>query len=194
MVRKQINELTENPKNRRNIDEKNFERLVEQMKMGDHSTWLITSENMIVDGNMRKKAALSAGWEMVDCKVLSFLSEEGKGWYAVIDGEVVKDHGVIPFYYSSIDAGITAYALSRNGTMGYYNDEIFNDMPQIDIDWSLFPLDIKPPKDIQEIMKEMAKKERTKKLMLIIPCDDEVQMNQRYDAVQALGIPVKKKD
>ena len=194
MIRKKISELVENPANHRNIDEKNYDRLVQQMRMGDHSTWLITDENMIVDGNMRKKAALDAGWEEVECRVLSFQQDPEKGFYALIDGQVVKDHEVIPYYYKTKDDGILAYALSRNGSAGYYNDDLFNIMPQIDIDWSMFPVEINPPKDIEEIVKDMAKTERKRKLMLIVPCDDEVQLQDRFDKISAIGIPVKKKE
>jgi hypothetical protein len=193
MVHKLISELHENPNNRRNIDEVNYDRLVKQMRMGDHSTWLITEDGMIVDGNMRKKAAVDAGWESVDCKVLSFQKDEEKGYFALIDGVIVKDHEVIPYYYKTIEDGIMAYALSRNGTSGYYNDDIFNDMPQMEIDWSMFPIDISPPKDIEEIIKSMAQSERKKKLMLIISCDDQEQLEQRYLKIVELGIPVKKK-
>ena len=194
MIRKRIEDLKENPNNRRNIDEKNYVRLIEQMKLGDHSTWLITSDDMIIDGNMRKKAALEAGWTEVDCKVLSFEHDPERGYYALIDGVVVKDNEVIPFYYKDIESGITAYALSRNGTMGYYNDDIFNAHGNLDIDWEMFPLDIKPPKDIEELMKEMAKTERKKKFLLVVACDDEVQFEQRYQQIVGLGIPVKKKE
>lgn len=192
MIRKKITELNENPKNYKNLDDDGFARLVEQMKMGDHSTWLITPENMIVDGNMRKKAALTAGWEEVECRVLSFEKNE-QGYYALIDGVVVRDHEVIPYYYKTVDEGIMAYALSRNSHSGYYNDDFFNSMPNMTIDYAMFSVDIKPPESITEMMANLVQKERKKKLLLLVPCDDETQLEQRYQKITELGIPVKKK-
>lgn len=193
MIKKQLSELHENPNNRRNVDKKNYQRLLDQMRMGDHSIFLITEDGMVVDGNHRLKAAKESGWTEVDCKVLSFEHDPSQGYYALIDGQVVKDNEVIPYYYPTIEAGITAYALSRNSQVGYYNDEILNAHGDLGIEWEMFTLDINPPQDLEEIIKKMSQEDRKKKLALIIPCDDEVQLEQRFSQITDLGIPVKKK-
>lgn len=190
MITKKIEELSENPNNLKDQNDDGFDRLVRQMKMGDHSTFLITPAGMVIDGNHRLKAAKEAGWTEVQCRVLSY-EKTDDGYSAVIDDIPVRNSdGGVPFYYDSPEAMYLAYALSRNGSAAYYSEDKFaNSLLPETLDLTLFDANFFPPKSIEDTLKQI---ESNKKFNLIINCADEAEQEAKYNDLVEKGYKVKR--
>ena len=116
--------------NPRNISPKDFERLKGQIKkLGQYKPLLITKDGEVIGGNMRLKAYNDLGIKEV--------------WVSVVEP---KD-----------DNEKLEYALSDNDRAGYYDDDMLaNLIPNYDIDWSQYAVDMKPPEDIQALIDRIA--------------------------------------
>ncbi len=195
MITKRWADLKENPKNYKEATPEEEKRLQKQMLMGDHSTALITPDDMLIDGNNRKKWALQAGWETVECRVLSFEQDPEKGFYALLDGVVVKDKdGNIPYFYSSVDAGIQAYALSRNGNQSHYQkDPLKEILKQYGLQADMFTANIHAEQDLKTLLTD----NKPPKLQLIIDCQSPEELSDTINKLASVGVVArqrKKKD
>lgn len=129
-----VGELTDNPKNPRNIKDESFDRLVSLLKKnGYHQRILIDMHNMILGGHQRKKALLKAGWDLKSLiKVL------------VPNRELTEEE-------------IKSITISDNTNMGSFDmDMLANEYEVLDlIEWGIHPcvFDVfeekeeKPPKE-----------------------------------------------
>lgn len=116
--------------NPRNITTKDYERLKLQIKkLGQYKPILITKDGEVIGGNMRLKAYKELGITDV--------------WVSELDP---KDEN------QKLE-----YALSDNDRAGYYDDDLLaNLIPNYDIDWSQYAVDMKPPEDIQALIDRIA--------------------------------------
>lgn len=126
----QIDTLHEWKDNPRNISPKDFERLKGQIsKLGQYKPLLITKDNEVIGGNMRLKAYRELGIKDV--------------WVSVVEPKNENEK--------------LEYALSDNDRAGYYDDDMLaNLIPNYDIDWSQYAVDMKPPEDIQKLIERIA--------------------------------------
>lgn len=190
-----IESLTPNPNNDRVMKDEGKRLLLHAMSLGNHGSFLITPEGMIIDGNHRWLLRAEAEWsnKEVQCSILSF-GQDAEGFYPIIDGEIVKFNEVIPHHYVSLEALYHAYAFTRNSEAAYYDpDAIANKFAEWELDSTQFQANFFPPKSIQDTLDAMAKQEAKKKYQLIIPCEDEADMDVKYQAVVDLGYKVKRK-
>lgn len=116
--------------NPRNITTKDYERLKLQIqKLGQYKPILVTKDGEVIGGNMRLKAYQELGITDV--------------WVSEVDP---KDEN------QKLE-----YALSDNDRAGYYDDDLLaNLIPNYDIDWSQYAVDMKPPEDIQALIDRIA--------------------------------------
>ena len=125
-ITKHISELHNWKDNPRNITPKDFERLKGQIqRLGQYKPLLVTKDGEVIGGNMRLKAYKELGITDI--------------WVSVVEP---KD-----------DNEKLEYALSDNDRAGYYDDDLLaNLIPNYDIDWSQYAVDMKPPEDIQKLI------------------------------------------
>jgi DNA (cytosine-5)-methyltransferase 1 len=114
-----ISKLREWDKNPRSIKEKDFERLKKQIqKLGQYKPLLVTPDGEVIGGNMRLKAYQELGTERL--------------WVSIVKPKN--------------DSEKMEYALSDNDRVGFYDsDMLANLMPELDIDWSGYAVDLRPP-------------------------------------------------
>ncbi len=114
-----INKLKEWKDNPRSIKTKDFERLKKQiLKLGQYKPLLITPEGIVIGGNMRLKAYRELGIKEL--------------WVSVVKPKDKNE--------------MMEYALSDNDRVGFYDaDLLANMIPEFDIDWGNFAVDLKPP-------------------------------------------------
>jgi hypothetical protein len=116
--------------NPRNITPSDFERLKKQItKLGQYKPLLVTKDGEVIGGNMRLKAYNALGIKDV--------------WVSVVEPKDENEK--------------LEYALSDNDRAGYYDDDMLaNLIPNYDIDWSQYAVDMKPPEDIQKLIDRIA--------------------------------------
>lgn len=121
-----ITDLHEWKDNPRSITKSGFERLKKQIqKLGQYKPLLITSDGEVLGGNMRLKAYRELGITDV--------------WVSVVEP---KD-----------DNEKLEYALSDNDRAGFYDDDLLaNLVPNYDIDWSAYAVDLKEPTNIKDLL------------------------------------------
>jgi DNA modification methylase len=165
MELRNIETLRPNPNNDRILDEAGKTLLLHAMSMGDHSTFLITPEGMIIDGNNRWNVRFDAGWENKDvqCRVLTYgqdptkAEKNEKSYYAIIDGVTVTDHDVIPHFYITPEALYKAYSITRNTEAAYDDPEaIANKWAEWQLDASRFSLSFTPPQTVEFMLEQLA--------------------------------------
>jgi hypothetical protein len=190
-----IETLKPNPDNHHDVDERGKEMLLHDMSLGDHGTFLIIPDGMIINGNNRFKYRFDAQWQgkPVECRILTY-GEDSEGYYAIIDGVTVKENEVIPHHYVSLEAMYKAYAFSSNGEAAYYDsDYIANNFHEWELPADKVKINFFPPKSVEETLKALAKKEAEKKFQLVIPCESQEDMVQKYQQILTLGITPKGK-
>lgn len=116
--------------NPRKIDKKDFERLKKQIqKLGQYKPLLVTKDGEVIGGNMRLKAYQELGITDI--------------WVSEVNPKDENEK--------------LEYALSDNDRAGYYDDDMLaNLIPNYDIDWSQYAVDMKPPEDIQQLINKIA--------------------------------------
>jgi DNA modification methylase len=123
-----IAELHEWEKNPRSITAEGMDRLTYQIKrLGQHSPLIVKEDGTVMSGNMRLKAMRTLGIEDV--------------WVWVIpkDKENMAEE----------------YALSANDRAGYYEDDLLAKlMPELDIDWSKYSVDLREPMNLKDFLEE----------------------------------------
>ncbi len=121
-----INNLKFWDKNPRTISKEAYARLLWQIdKLGEYKPMLINQDNIVLGGNMRLRAYKEKG--------------KDKLWVSRVE--------------TKNDEEMWEYALSDNDHVGVTDMElIINEMPQLDIDWTKYSVDIKPPENLQDLI------------------------------------------
>ena len=114
---RKLSDLHEWKDNPRSITTSGFERLKKQIhKLGQYKPLLITPDGEVLGGNMRLKAYRDLGINDV--------------WVSVVEPKDENEK--------------LEYALSDNDRAGYYDDDLLaNLLPNYDIDWSQYSVDLK---------------------------------------------------
>lgn len=123
---KDLRPYAKNPKDE--ASDQDYDRLVSQLKLGEHSPLLITDEGEVLGGNSRIRAYEELGREYVTVVVASFVKADGL--YAVkINGQVSERR------FKSIEQAKAELAISHNDQINPYNvvklKDLFlsNDLP-----------------------------------------------------------------
>src|SRR3990167_10157074 len=114
MVDRPLSELKLWDKNPKEISKKGYERLKEQLKLGQHSTLLIMPDGLVLGGNQRLRAMLEMGFESAKCLIVDFVKEE-EGWIGVMEGEPQRSQ-----FFETKEKAMLAYSLSHNDNVGFY--------------------------------------------------------------------------
>lgn len=189
-----IETLVPNPNNDHSIDDEGKRLLLNGMSLGNFGVFLITPEGMIINGNNRFYLRTEAGWDNkeVPCRILTTAQDEF-GFYPIIDGEIVKQQEVIPHHYISLEALYKAYAFVANGEAAHYDKSIAAKFPE----WGLNPNDFQanffPPQSITETLKKIEAAVKKKKYQIVVPCDNEQDMDAKFNQITALGYAAKRK-
>jgi ParB-like chromosome segregation protein Spo0J len=101
--------------NPRDVEAKDFERLIEQIKLGEHSTLLVTTEGEVLGGNTRLRAYKKIGKELAKVVVVNIV-ETSEGVHIVIDGKKSERT------FDSVDQAKIELALSHNDSIGTNNE------------------------------------------------------------------------
>lgn len=102
--------------NPRDVEAKDFERLIEQIKLGEHSTLLVTTEGEVLGGNTRLRAYKKMGKELAKVVVVNIV-ETSEGVHIVIDGKKSERT------FDSVDQAKIELALSHNDSIGTNNEQ-----------------------------------------------------------------------
>lgn len=189
-----IEELHPNPDNDHDLSDESKDLLLHAMSLGDHGLFLITPDKMIINGNNRWYLRLEAHWDtkFVLCRYLSY-GQDAEGYYAIIDEKPVLDGEVIAHHYNSIESIYTAYAFTANGEAGFYKKSVMDKFARLGLDPTKFAGDFFPPKSFAASMQAFKERERKKKYEIVINCQDEVDMDDKYRQVVENGWQAKRK-
>lgn len=190
-----IETLTPNPNNDHALTDEGKRLLLHAMSLGDYGTFLITPEGMIINGNNRYYMRTEAGWDNkeMQCRILTAGHDETLGYYAIIDGVTILDHEVIPHYYVSVEAMHRAYAFSANGEAATYSKGIINRFDEWGLDPTMFQTNFFPPKSAQDSIDAMVAHAKKKKYEIVVSCQDEADMDGKYQQIIQLGYQAKRK-
>lgn len=101
--------------NPRDVEAKDFERLKEQLKLGEHSPLLITTEGEVLGGNTRLRAYQELGKKEAKVVVVEIV-ESSEGVHIVVDGK--KSERV----FDTVNQAKIELALSHNDAIGTNNE------------------------------------------------------------------------
>lgn len=101
--------------NPRDVEAKDFERLIEQIKLGEHSTLLVTTEGEVLGGNTRLRAYQKLGKETAKVVVVDIV-ESSAGVHIVIDGKKSERT------FETVNQAKIELALSHNDSIGTNNE------------------------------------------------------------------------
>lgn len=102
--------------NPRDVEAKDFERLIEQIKLGEHSTLLVTTDGEVLGGNTRLRAYKKMGKELAKVVVVNIV-ETSENVHIVIDGKKSERT------FDSVDQAKIELALSHNDSIGTNNEQ-----------------------------------------------------------------------
>lgn len=102
----------DNPKSFSKVE---FDRLIEQIKLGEHSTMLIDTDGIVLGGNTRLKAYKQLGKQEAKVVVVEFVERKGIV-HSIVDG--IKSERT----FDSLSQARLEYALSHNDLIGAYDD------------------------------------------------------------------------
>lgn len=131
----------DNPKD---VMQDDMARLQEQIKMGEHSTLLVTDDGEVLGGNTRLRAYKKLGKDTAKVVIVSFDTRED-GVHATIDGVEAEK------VFSSVEQAKLEYALSHNDMIGAYNEGKLAELLHVTpIEMNLFkvPSVVRPVEDI----------------------------------------------
>jgi len=100
--------------NPRDVESADLERLKEQLRLGEHSTLLVTSEGEVLGGNTRLKAYVEIGKKQAKVVVVEIV-ETSKGVSIVVDGKQSERT------FDTVDQAKIELALSHNDSIGTNN-------------------------------------------------------------------------
>ena len=121
-----IEKLHEWDQNPRSITKGGFARLKGQIqKLGQYKPLLITPDGTVLGGNMRLKAYRELGVDKV--------------WVSVVEPKNENEK--------------MEFSLSDNDRAGFYDDDLLaNIMPNYEIDWSQYSVDLKEPANLKDLL------------------------------------------
>lgn len=136
--------------NPRAIDKTDFARLRRQItRLGQYKPLLITSDNMVIGGNMRLEAMKSLGFTQAWVCVIDFKQRDDGKWYATVYD--IAQEGE----FDTKDQAIMEYALSDNDRAGYYLEDKLAEqlaaLPKIGED-DLYRFDLGKLTSVKELM------------------------------------------
>jgi DNA modification methylase len=142
-----LTELTTWSDNPRSILKEDFSRLKKQIqRLGQYKPLLITSDGIVIGGNMRLEAMKALNMDKAWVSTIEFKQREEK-YFACIDG--VECAGE----YDSLDQAMTEYALSDNDRAGSYDEdklaEHLSKLPEIS---DIYRFDLGKMTNIKELM------------------------------------------
>lgn len=155
-------------KNFRNIHQEDFNRLKIKLESMEQIRPLIVTPDetepgkyIVLGGNMRLKGYKDLyetnpqKYAQVWVLIVDFLQKEDGLWYANVSGvEAAKR------FSSKLDAYME-YSLLDNDRSGYYDaDQMANNMPQFNIDWSEYAIDLTEPITIQDFVDGVAPEDK----------------------------------
>lgn len=142
-----IGELRNWEKNPRNITDRDFKRLKEQIKLGQYKPLLVTSDGIVLGGNMRLRAFQQLGVKDVWVSTVEFIPDDDK-FLAVVNGETQTTRK-----FNSIEEGMLEYSMSDNDRAGFYdNDNMANLVGQFpSIDWKGYAVEFDMPETLAEM-------------------------------------------
>lgn len=118
--------------NPRDVEASDFARLLEQIKLGEHSTMLVTLEGEVLGGNTRLRAYQKLGKEFAKVVVVE-LVETKDGVHIIIDG--LKSERT----FETVGQAKVELALSHNDSIGTNNLEKLTELMTINkIDTSIY--------------------------------------------------------
>lgn len=101
--------------NPRDVEAKDFERLKQQLELGEHSTLLVTTEGEVLGGNTRLRAYKELGKKTAKVVVVEII-ERGEDVYILIDGKESER------VFDSVGQAKLELALSHNDSIGTNNE------------------------------------------------------------------------
>lgn len=137
-------------KNPRDMDEANKSRLKAHIqKLGMYKPLLVTSDGVVIGGNMRTKVYLELGFDNVWVSEIEVKKNDNDTYSAYIDGEKQNAE------YTSELSLLTEYALSDNDRAGKYDEDKLNILlEEVDIDLSMFSVDLNYPTLLDKVSQE----------------------------------------
>lgn len=137
----------------RYITDEDFERVKNNLRMGQHTNLLIRPDGTVIGGNNRLRAMRELGYKAVKVNVLDFGQDE-EGYYPVIDGEVYTDsEGNIPIHFKTIEQGELEMMYSHNMRgASDVRDEVANMVGNFpDIAWHNYDANFYSPDNISDL-------------------------------------------
>lgn len=101
--------------NPRDVEAKDFERLKQQLELGEHSTLLVTTEGEVLGGNTRLRAYKELGKKTAKVVVVEIV-EKGEEVYILVDGKQSER------VFDSVGQAKLELALSHNDSIGTNNE------------------------------------------------------------------------
>ena len=152
-----ISSLREWDKNPRSIKSKDFQRLKKQIqKLGQYKPLIITPDGEVIGGNMRLKAYRELGIKEV--------------WVSVVEPKDENEK--------------LEYALSDNDRAGFYDEDLLaNLMPEFEIDWADYAVDLKEPQNLGELLSQFGEVEEDEAPAV----DDDSEPVSKLGEVYQLG-------
>lgn len=103
--------------NPRDVEGEDFQRLLKQIELGEHSTLLITRDGEVLGGNTRLKAYREIGKEYAKVVIVDFHKDDDGAIRATVDGELAERE------FDTYEQAKLEYALSHNDAIGMYNEK-----------------------------------------------------------------------
>lgn len=173
--------------NPREVSEKRYEDLKQQIKLGEFKPLLIMHDGTVIGGNMRLRAYRELGIEDIWVSIIE-PKKVADGYTAIVNG--VEQEKV----FNSVEDMMFEYALSDNDNVGKYDqDALANALPQYDIDWDIYNIDFKegtPLVDLQmgdEMEQEEKEQEGATSYVIQIACEDKEHASDLYEKMTDMG-------
>jgi DNA modification methylase len=143
-----LTELTTWSDNPRSILKEDFLRLKKQIqRLGQYKPLLVTSDGIVIGGNMRLEAMKALGMLNAWVSTIEFKQRDDKKWYACIDGVAY------PGEFESLDQAMTEYALSDNDRAGSYDeDKLAEHLSKLPTLEDIYRFDLGKMTNIKELM------------------------------------------
>lgn len=132
-----IKDLKPYKKNSRKHTDDDKARVMNQVQLlGQYKPLLITSDGVVLGGNLRLKVYEELKMDKAWVSVIEFIEKDGY-WFANVNGDLAEKA------FSTKESAMMEYALSDNDRAGYYvEDELADNISDLDIDESMFSIDL----------------------------------------------------
>lgn len=135
--------------NYKDVEASDFDRLKEQIKLGEHSPLLITTEGEVLGGNTRLRAYKELGKKTAKVVVVEIVNSS-KGVYIVVDGK--KSERI----FDTVNQAKVELALSHNDEIGKTNELKLGELLTINkIDTELYSVNTKIT-PVEDILKRLS--------------------------------------